>query len=203
MVCGHGPRCRRLCRPRPFLLALVVAVCLFCQTLTPLMTNSFLSAVVNGISPNKQSKTRQGRYKEGDFSAGKQRNTKEGFVPAKQEKRKHTVLQYFGSRTRRAILYAPPAHSKTERQLCQRILAKHGYAVTVLENRRLVEDLRHEGSIRPWDLLICLSSTKDDDTSCIQRDDLHQLELFQKFSIGKIKFRNEEKQLANVGSILE
>uniref|UniRef100_A0A8D2P179 Cadherin like and PC-esterase domain containing 1 n=1 Tax=Zosterops lateralis melanops TaxID=1220523 RepID=A0A8D2P179_ZOSLA len=43
------------------------------------------------------------------------------------------------------VLYAPPAHPETDRQLCQRILAKHGYTVTVLENRRLVEDLRHEG----------------------------------------------------------
>uniref|UniRef100_A0A8C3V5W6 Cadherin like and PC-esterase domain containing 1 n=1 Tax=Catharus ustulatus TaxID=91951 RepID=A0A8C3V5W6_CATUS len=50
---------------------------------------------------------------------------------------------YFGSHTRRAVLYAPPAHHETE--LCQRILTKHGYTVTVLENRRLVEDLRHEG----------------------------------------------------------
>ncbi|XP_015708818.1 cadherin-like and PC-esterase domain-containing protein 1 isoform X2 [Coturnix japonica] len=143
MVCGHSPRCRRLCRPRPFLLALLVAVCLFCQTLTPLMTNSFLSAVVNGISPNKQSKTRQGRYKE--ISA---RDT-HCFFPISDshtlKKIEDTVLQYFGSRTRRAILYAPPAHSKTERQLYQHILEKHGYAVTVLENGRLVEDLRHEG----------------------------------------------------------
>ncbi|XP_015708827.1 cadherin-like and PC-esterase domain-containing protein 1 isoform X4 [Coturnix japonica] len=185
MVCGHSPRCRRLCRPRPFLLALLVAVCLFCQTLTPLMTNSFLSAVVNGISPNKQSKTRQGRYKE--ISA---RDT-HCFFPISDshtlKKIEDTVLQYFGSRTRRAILYAPPAHSKTERQLYQHILEKHGYAVTVLENGRLVEDLRHEGpyhsSISPWDLLICLSSTKDDTSSCIQRDDLHQLELFQKVNL--------------------
>ncbi|KAF2974576.1 hypothetical protein EK904_001443 [Melospiza melodia maxima] len=64
MVCGQVPRCRRLCRPRPFLLALVVALCLFCQTLTPLMTSSILSAVVNGIAPNKLAKTQRGRYKE-------------------------------------------------------------------------------------------------------------------------------------------
>ncbi|NXC39257.1 CPED1 protein, partial [Penelope pileata] len=185
MVCGHSPRCRRLCRPRPFLLALAVAICLFCQTLTPLMTSSFLSAVVNGISPNKLSKTQQGKYKE--VSA---RNAL-CFFPVSDsqavKKIEDTFLQYFGSRTRRAILYAPPAHSKTERQLCQRILAKHGYAVTVLENRRLMEDLRHEGPYRsgisPWDVLICLSSTKNDGTSCIQSDGLHQLELFQKVNL--------------------
>ncbi|NXL86598.1 CPED1 protein, partial [Alectura lathami] len=185
MVCGHVPRCRRLCRPRPFLLALVVAVCLFCQTLTPLMTSSFLSAVVNGISPNKLSRTQQGRYRE--VSA----NNTRCFLPVSDSqavrKIEDTILQYFGSRTRRAVLYAPPGHSKTERQLCQRILAKHGYAVTVLENRRLMEDLRHErpyhSDISPWDLLICLSSTKNDGTSCIQRDDLHHLELFQKVNL--------------------
>lgn len=64
MVCGQVPRCRRLCRPRPFLLALLVALCLFCQTLTPLMTSSILSAVVNGIAPYKLTKTQQGKYKE-------------------------------------------------------------------------------------------------------------------------------------------
>uniref|UniRef100_A0A8B9ECR8 Cadherin like and PC-esterase domain containing 1 n=1 Tax=Anser cygnoides TaxID=8845 RepID=A0A8B9ECR8_ANSCY len=185
MVCGQVPRCRRLCRPRPFLLALVVAVCLFCQTLTPLMTSSFLSAVVNGISPHKLSKTQQGRYKEVSASSTR------CFFPVSDaqavKKIEDSILQYFGSRTRRAILYAPPAHSKTERQLCERILKKHGYAVTVLENRRLVEDLRHEGpyhsGISPWDLLICLSSRKNDGTSCIQRDDLHHLELFQKVNL--------------------
>ncbi|NXK47997.1 CPED1 protein, partial [Chauna torquata] len=184
MVCEQVPRCRRLCRPRPFLLALVVAVCLFCQTLTPLMTSSFLSAVVNGISPNKLSKIQQGRYKEVSAS-----NTHCFSVSDSQavKKIKDSILQYFGSRTKRAILYAPPAHSKAERQLCQRILAKHGYAVTVLEKKRLMEDLRHEGpyqsGISPWDLLICLSSRKNDGSSCVQRDDLHHLKLFQKVNL--------------------
>lgn len=40
---------------------------------------------------------------------------------------------------------SPPAHRETDRQLCQRILAKHGYTVTVLENRRLMGEPRHEG----------------------------------------------------------
>uniref|UniRef100_A0A8B9NXS6 Uncharacterized protein n=1 Tax=Apteryx owenii TaxID=8824 RepID=A0A8B9NXS6_APTOW len=143
MVCWQVPRCRRLCRPRPFLLALVVAICLFCQTLTPLMTSSFLSAVVNGISPNKQTKTQQGRYKEVS------RNNTHCFLPVSNlqtvKKIGDSILQYFGSHTRRAVLYAPPAHSKIERQICQRILAQHGYTVTVLENRRLMEGPKHEG----------------------------------------------------------
>ncbi|NXW12513.1 CPED1 protein, partial [Circaetus pectoralis] len=185
MVCGQVPRCRRLCRPRPFLLALVVAVCLFCQTLTPLMSSSILSAVVNGIAPSKLTKTQQGRYKEVSPS-----NT-HCFLPGSNsqtvKKINESILQYFGSRTRRAVLYAPPAHRETDRQLCQRILAKHGYTVTVLENRRLMEDPRLEGpyhsGISPWDLLICLSSRKNDDTGCIQIEDLHHLELFQKVNL--------------------
>lgn len=36
------------------------------------------------------------------------------------------------------------------------------------------------GRISPWDLLICLSSRKNDGTGCIQIEDLHRLELFQK-----------------------
>ncbi|NWS57079.1 CPED1 protein, partial [Chunga burmeisteri] len=98
-----------------------------------------------------------------------------------------SILQYFGRPTRRAVLYAPPAHRETDRQLCQRILAKHGYTVTVLENRRLMEDPRHEGlyhsDISPWDLLICLSSRKNDGTGCIQIEDLPRLKLFQKVNL--------------------
>ncbi|KAK2537087.1 Cped1 [Columba guinea] len=244
MVCGQVPRCRRLCRPRPFLLALVVAVCLFCQTLTPLMTSSILSSVVNGIAPNKLTKTRQGRYKEVSpsnilcFPPGSNSQTVKkshsnlqycfGFLyvllpqyssyvlhnrtqtpalticvrpmflrtvnmdPIKPSllhdpQIDNSILQYFGSRTRRAVLYAPPAHRVTDGQLCQRILTKHGYTVTVLEDRRLVEDSRHEGpyhsGMGPWDLLICLSSRKNDGTGCIQMDDFHRLQLFQKVNL--------------------
>ncbi|XP_023785782.1 cadherin-like and PC-esterase domain-containing protein 1 isoform X1 [Cyanistes caeruleus] len=184
MVCGQVPRCRRLCRPRPFLLALVVALCLFCQTLTPLMSSSVLSAVVNGIAPNKLTKTQQGRYKEVSPS------TIHCFLPGSNsetvKKIDVSILQYFGSHTRRAVLYAPAAHHEMDRQLCQRILAKHGYTVTVLENRRL-EDLRHEGpyhsGLTPWDLFICLSSRRNDGTGCFQTEDLRNIEHFQKVNL--------------------
>ncbi|NWI13644.1 CPED1 protein, partial [Crypturellus soui] len=185
MVCGQAPRCRRLCRPRPFILALVVAVCLFCQTLTPLMTSSFLSALANGISPSKQTKTQRGRYKEVSTS-----NTR-CFLPIRNpqtvKKIEDSIRQYFGNHTRRAVLYAPPAHSKIERQICQRILAQHGYTVTVLENGRLTEAPKYEGhyhsDLSSWDLLICLSSRKSDGGSCFQKDDFHHLELFQKVNV--------------------
>uniref|UniRef100_A0A7M4EVU3 Cadherin like and PC-esterase domain containing 1 n=1 Tax=Crocodylus porosus TaxID=8502 RepID=A0A7M4EVU3_CROPO len=79
---------------------------------------------------------------------------------------------------------APRSHSKRELQLYQRILAQHGYVVIVHENRGLNGGLGHDhhhlGEVRPWDLLICLSSSKANDTNCFQMDDLHQLELFQK-----------------------
>ncbi|NXD23416.1 CPED1 protein, partial [Spelaeornis formosus] len=185
MVCGQVPRCRRLCRPRPFFLVLVVALCLFCQTLTPLMTSSILSAVVNGIAPNKLTKTQQGRYKEVSPS------TIHCFLPGSNsetvKKIDASILQYFGSHSRRAVVYAPPAHHETDRQLCKRILAKHGYTVTLLESRRLVEKLRHEdpyhSGMNPWDLFICLSSRKNGDTGCFQTEDLHNLELFQKVNL--------------------
>ncbi|XP_051488140.1 cadherin-like and PC-esterase domain-containing protein 1 isoform X2 [Apus apus] len=185
MVWGQVPRCRRLCRPRPLLLALVVAICLFCQTLTPLMSSSILSAVVNGIAPSKLKKTQQGRYKEVPPSGTR------CFLPGSNsqtvKKIDDSILKYFGSRTRRAILVAPPAHRETDLQLCQRILAKHGYTVTVLGNSRLMEDPRHAGpyhsGISPWDLLICLSSRKNDGPGCIQIGDLHHLELFQKVNV--------------------
>ncbi|NXJ60251.1 CPED1 protein, partial [Rostratula benghalensis] len=185
MVCGQVPRCRRLCRPRPFLLALVVAICLFCQTLTPLMTSSILSAVVHGIAPSKVTKTQQGRYKE--VSPSTTHCFLPGSNPQAVRKIDDSILQYFGSHTRRAVLYAPPDHRETERQLYHRILVKHGYTVTLLENRRLMEDPRHGGpyhsGISPWDLLICLSSRKNDGTGCIQSNDLHHLELFQKVNL--------------------
>ncbi|XP_025907484.1 cadherin-like and PC-esterase domain-containing protein 1 [Nothoprocta perdicaria] len=185
MVCGQAPRCRRLCRPRPFVVALVVAVCLFCQTLTPLMTGGFLSALVNGISPSKQTKTQRGRYKEVSTS------TTRCFLPVSNlhtvKKIEDSILQYFGSHTRRAVLYAPPAHSKTERRICQRILAQHGYTVTVLENVRLAGAPKYEGhnhsDLSSWDLLICLSSRKSDGSSCFQIDDFHHLKLFQKVNL--------------------
>ncbi|XP_010002606.1 PREDICTED: cadherin-like and PC-esterase domain-containing protein 1 [Chaetura pelagica] len=185
MVWGQVPRCRRLCRPRPLLLALVVAICLFCQTLTPLMSSSILSAVVNGIAPSKLTKTQQGRYKEVPPSGTR------CFLPGSNsqtvKKIDDSMLKYFGSHTRRAILFAPPAHRETDLQLCQRILAKHGYTVTVLRNRRLMEDPRHAGpyhsGITPWDLLICLSSRKNNGPGCIQIGDLHHLELFQKVNV--------------------
>ncbi|XP_054255433.1 cadherin-like and PC-esterase domain-containing protein 1 [Indicator indicator] len=185
MVCGQVPRCRRLCRPRPFLLALVVAICLFCQTLTPLMTSSILSAVINGIAPSKLTKTQPARYK--DLSPSNTHCFLPGSNSQAVKKIDDSILQYFGSRTRRAVLYVPPAHRETDRQLWQRVLAKHGYTVTVLENRRLMEDPGHEGpyqsGISPWDLFICLSSRKKYDTSCIQIEDLHHLDFFQKVNL--------------------
>ncbi|KAM8820122.1 cadherin-like and PC-esterase domain-containing protein 1 [Eudromia elegans] len=185
MVCGQPPRCRRLCRPRPFALALVVAVCLFSQTLTPLMTGGFLSALVNGISPSEHTETQRGRYREVSTSGTR------CFLPIgdRQTGREieDSVLQYFGSPTRRAVLCAPPAHSKTERRLCQRLLAQHGYTVTVLENGRLTEAPKYKGhdhsDLNSWDLLICLSSRKSDAGSCFQIDDFHHLELFQKVNL--------------------
>ncbi|KFQ33928.1 Cadherin-like and PC-esterase domain-containing protein 1, partial [Merops nubicus] len=185
MVCGQVPRCRRLCRPRPFLLALVVAVCLFCQTLTPLMTSSILSTVVNGIAPSKLTKAQQGRYKE--VSSSNMHCFLPGGNSQTVKKSPCASLAWWREQWGHSSVPWPERHPRLHRRLCQRILAKHGYTVTVLENRRLMEDPRHQGpyhsSIGPWDLLICLSSRKNDGTSCIQIEDLHHLELFQKVNL--------------------
>ncbi|XP_066174658.1 cadherin-like and PC-esterase domain-containing protein 1 [Sylvia atricapilla] len=185
MVCGQAPRCRRLCRPRPFLLASVVALCLFCQTLTPLMSSGILSAVVNGIAPNKLTKTQQGGYKE--VSPSTMHCLLPGSNSETLRKVDASILQSFGSHTRRAVLCAPPAHCGTDCQLWQRILAKHGFTVTVLESRALLEHLRHEGpyhsGVSPWDLFICLSSQKNGGTGCFETEDLPNLELFQKVNL--------------------
>nr|XP_008171337.2 cadherin-like and PC-esterase domain-containing protein 1 [Chrysemys picta bellii]XP_042699857.1 cadherin-like and PC-esterase domain-containing protein 1 [Chrysemys picta bellii]XP_042699859.1 cadherin-like and PC-esterase domain-containing protein 1 [Chrysemys picta bellii] len=182
MVCWQIPSCRRLCRPRPFLLVLVVGVYLFYQILPPIRTKRFFLAVDNGSSPNKLAAIQQERYKEVSS-----RNT-HCFFPSNNSqtvnKIEDSILKYFGSHTRRAILYVPPSRGKKELQLYQRILAQYGYTVTVLEDRKLIVGLGHEhhyqGKLSSWDLLICLSSSKTDDTDCFPIDDFHQLELFQK-----------------------
>uniref|UniRef100_A0A8C3T5K9 Cadherin like and PC-esterase domain containing 1 n=1 Tax=Chelydra serpentina TaxID=8475 RepID=A0A8C3T5K9_CHESE len=182
MVCGQIPSCRRLCRPRPFLLVLVVGVYLFYQILPPIRTKRFFLAVDNGSSPNKLDETQRERYKEVSS-----RNTHCFLSSSNSQtvnKIEDSILTYFGSHTRRAILYFPPSRGKKELQLYQRILAQYGYSVTVLEDRKVNVGLGHEhhyqGELSSWDLLICLSSSKTDDTDCFPIDDFHQLELFQK-----------------------
>ncbi|KYO47556.1 cadherin-like and PC-esterase domain-containing protein 1 isoform X2 [Alligator mississippiensis] len=173
MVRGPAPCRRRLCRPRPVLLALAAVICLFCHSLTPLGTSRLLSAVVQGISPRR-------------LAAQPSPADPPCLPPSAQALRQveDSIFKSFGSHTKRAVLCAPRSHSKRELQLYQRILAQHGYAVIVHENRRLNVGLGHEhhylGELKPWDLLICLSSSKANDTNCFQMDDLHRLELFQK-----------------------
>uniref|UniRef100_A0A8C6YWS7 Uncharacterized protein n=1 Tax=Nothoprocta perdicaria TaxID=30464 RepID=A0A8C6YWS7_NOTPE len=105
-----------------------------------------------------------------------------GYCKEEEFSLKSIIMRTLNGRyhTRRAVLYAPPAHSKTERRICQRILAQHGYTVTVLENVRLAGAPKYEGDLSSWDLLICLSSRKSDGSSCFQIDDFHHLKLFQK-----------------------
>nr|XP_014428852.1 cadherin-like and PC-esterase domain-containing protein 1 isoform X2 [Pelodiscus sinensis] len=144
MVCRQVPSCHRLCRPRPFLVVLVVAVYyyLFYQTLTPIGTKRFFLAVVNGISPNKLAEPQPGRYKEVSS-----RNTRCFLLSSNSQtvkKIEDSILKYFGSHTRRAIVYIPPSRGKKELQLYQHILAQYGYTVGVLEDRKLNIGLGHE-----------------------------------------------------------
>ncbi|XP_043406078.1 cadherin-like and PC-esterase domain-containing protein 1 isoform X3 [Chelonia mydas] len=182
MVCGQILSRLRLCRPRPFLLVLVVGVYLCYQILPPIRTKRLFLAVYNGSPPNKLAESQQERYKEVSS-----RYT-HCFLPSSNSqtvnKIEDSILKYFGSHTRRAILYVPPSCGKKELQLYQRILAQYGYTVTVLEDRKLNvgrgREHHYQDELSSWDLLICLSSGKTDDTDCFPIDDFHQLELFQK-----------------------
>ncbi|XP_074871153.1 cadherin-like and PC-esterase domain-containing protein 1 [Carettochelys insculpta] len=185
MVCRQVLSCRRLCRPRPFLLVLLVAVYLFYQTLTPIRTKRFFLAVVNGISANKLPETQPWRSKEVSSRSNHCVLLSSNTQTAK--KIEDSILKYFGNHTRRAVLYVPPSRGKKELQLYQRILAQHGYTVRVLEERKMNVGLGHEhhyqGELSSWDLLICLPASKTDDTDCFPMDGFRQLELFQKVNI--------------------
>lgn len=124
-------RRRRFC-PRPFLVGLVVAICLFYQTLT-LRGTKKLTATVPGSAPNTPTETQTSRCKKG-FSLDKQ-----CFLLSDnaQEIRKieELIETHFGSHGRRAILYRPPSYSKGELRLHQHILTQLRYTVVFAEER--------------------------------------------------------------------
>uniref|UniRef100_UPI003461F91D cadherin-like and PC-esterase domain containing 1 isoform 4 n=1 Tax=Rattus norvegicus TaxID=10116 RepID=UPI003461F91D len=69
MVCRPGFLCRRRFCPRPFLVGLVVAICLFYQTLT-LRGTKKIAAEVSGTVPHTPSQT-QGSRCEKDYPQDK------------------------------------------------------------------------------------------------------------------------------------
>ncbi|XP_036995566.2 cadherin-like and PC-esterase domain-containing protein 1 isoform X2 [Artibeus jamaicensis] len=183
MVCRPVFLCRRRFCPRPFLVGLVVAICLFYQTLTPLGTKK-LAGTVPEAAPNTPTETQGNRCKKG-FSVDKQCFLLSGNA---QEIRKieESIETHFGSRGRRAILYRPPSYSKKELWLHQHILAQLHYTVLITEERLSTDpglELLGKGELGSWDLLICLSSRKAGGKLCISKEDMCQLGLHQKVNI--------------------
>ncbi|XP_034876889.1 cadherin-like and PC-esterase domain-containing protein 1 isoform X2 [Mirounga leonina] len=183
MVCRPVFPCRRRLCPRPFLVGLVVAICLFYQTLT-LRGSRKLTAAVPGAAPNTPPETQASRCEKG-FSPDKP-----CFLPSgnAQEIRKmeKSIETHFGSHDRRAILYRPPSFSKTELQLHQHILTQHRYMVVIAEERLgagLGLGLLEKGDLGSWDLLICLSSREAGGKPCISKEDMCHLGLHQKVNI--------------------
>uniref|UniRef100_A0A8C9JKW0 Cadherin like and PC-esterase domain containing 1 n=1 Tax=Panthera tigris altaica TaxID=74533 RepID=A0A8C9JKW0_PANTA len=132
MVCRPVFPCRRRFCPRPFLVGLVVAICLFYQTLTLRGTRK-LTAADPGAAPNAPTKTQASRCKKG-LSLDKQCFLLPSNV---QEIRKieKSIKIHFGSHDRRAVLYRPPSSSKMEFQLHQHVLTQHRYSVVIAEER--------------------------------------------------------------------
>ncbi|XP_077915627.1 cadherin-like and PC-esterase domain-containing protein 1 isoform X2 [Halichoerus grypus] len=183
MICRPVFPCRRRLCPRPFLVGLVVAICLFYQTLT-LRGSRKLTAAVPGAAPNTPPETQASGCEKG-FSPDKP-----CFLPSgnAQEIRKmeKSIETHFGSHDRRAILYRPPSFSKTELQLHQHILTQHRYTVVIAEERLgagLGLGLLEKGDLGSWDLLICLSSREAGGKPCISKEDMCHLGLHQKVNI--------------------
>lgn len=183
MVCRPVFPCRRRFCPRPFLVGLVVAICLFYQTLTLRGTRK-LTAPVPGAAPNTPTETQASRCKKA-ISLDKQCFLLSGNA---QEIRKieKSVKTHFGSRDRRAILYRPPSYSRMEFRLHRHALTQHRYSVVIAEERLgagLGLGLLEKGDLGSWDLLICLSSRKAGGKPCISKEDMCQLGLHQKVNI--------------------
>ncbi|XP_070279893.1 cadherin-like and PC-esterase domain-containing protein 1 isoform X1 [Myotis yumanensis] len=183
MVCRPGFLCRRRLCPRPFLVGLVVAICLFYQSLTLRGTRK-LAATVPGAAPHTPTETQASRCKR-RLSVDEQCFFLPGNAP-EIRKMEESMETHFGSRGRRAILYRPPSYSTMELWAHQHILAQLGYTVVITEERSgpdLGLELLGKGDLGSWDLLICLSSRKAAGNPCISKEDMCQLSLHQKVNI--------------------
>ncbi|XP_059567635.1 cadherin-like and PC-esterase domain-containing protein 1 isoform X1 [Myotis daubentonii] len=183
MVCRPGFLCRRRFCPRPFLVGLVVAICLFYQSLTLRGTRK-LAATVPGAAPNTPTETQASRCKR-RLSVDERCFFLPGNAP-EIRKMEESMETHFGSHGRRAIVYRPPSYSTMELRVHQHILAQLGYTVAITEERSgpdLGPELLGKGDLGSWDLLICLSSRKAAGNPCISKEDMCQLSLHQKVNI--------------------
>lgn len=180
MVCRPGFLCRRRFCPRPFLVGLVVAICLFYQTLTLRGTRK-LTATVPKTVPHTPSQTQAIRCQQG------YPQDQRCFLPFGNaqdiKKIEESINTHFGSRSRRAVLYRSPSLSKAELGLHQRVLAHHGYTVVILEEipgTGLDLELLEQDDLESWDLFVCLPSKRTDGKPCVSREDMCRLGLHQK-----------------------
>ncbi|XP_060100818.1 cadherin-like and PC-esterase domain-containing protein 1 [Heteronotia binoei] len=180
MACRQILPFRRYCRLRPFLLLLVLAAYLFYQTLTPLRTRRYLPEVGSGVLTEQEVKQKE--YKEVPT------RKVYCFLPSSnrklQKEIEDAISKYVRSHAKNVIIYIPSSNSKQDLQLYRHILTQHSFAITVLEDRKLNgQKSLHLGELNPWDLMICLSSSKADYENCLSTLDTHRTILLQKANV--------------------
>ncbi|XP_077896436.1 cadherin-like and PC-esterase domain-containing protein 1 isoform X2 [Ictidomys tridecemlineatus] len=183
MICRPVFLCRRRFCPRPFFVVLVVAICLFYQTLTLRGTRKLTTAVPRA-APHTPTETQASRCRKG-YTQDRQcfllsRNAQE------IRKIEESMKTHFGNHGRRAMLYRPPSYSKMELQLHQHILMQHDYTVVITSERPdagLGLGLLEQGDLSSWDLLICLPSRKADGKPCVSKEDMCKLSSHQRINI--------------------
>ncbi|XP_005402369.1 PREDICTED: cadherin-like and PC-esterase domain-containing protein 1 isoform X2 [Chinchilla lanigera] len=183
MRCRPVLLCRRRLCARPFVVGLVVAVCLFYQTLTPRARRK-PAGPGPGAPRHTLSEVRANRCEDG-YPRDKECLL---FSGGAQEIRKieELVETHFGSAGRRAVLYRPPSYSETELQLYQHVLTECHYTVVIMEEKFSAGrglGLLEQDNLDTWDLLICLPSRKTDGKPCVFKEDMCQLGLHQKINI--------------------
>ncbi|XP_042551973.1 cadherin-like and PC-esterase domain-containing protein 1 [Dipodomys spectabilis] len=184
MVCRPGFLCRRRFCPRPFLLGLVVALCLFYQTLT-LRGARKITAPAPGAAPHTPTDRHPGYPCKQGYPKDEPCFLLSGNAQEIKEIEK-LIEAHFGHDGRRAILYKPPSYRKMALELYQKVLAQHGYTVVITEEKLGADPelgLLEQGDLGSWDVLICLPSRTADAKSCISKEDLCQLAPHQKINI--------------------
>lgn len=180
MTCRQILPSRRYCRLRPFLLVLVLAAYLFYQTLTPLRARRYLPGVGSGVLTEQ--KLQQRVYKE--VSTRQVYCVLPSSNPKLQKEIEDAISKYVRSQAKTVIIYIPSSDSKQDLPLFQRILTKHSFAVTVLEDRKLNGQKKfYPGEVSSWNLMICLSFSKTDYEKCLSTLDSHQTKLLQKANV--------------------
>ncbi|XP_005363827.1 cadherin-like and PC-esterase domain-containing protein 1 [Microtus ochrogaster] len=183
MVCRPGFLCRRRFCPRPFLVGLVVAICLFYQSLT-LRGAKKLAAEIPGSGPHIPSQTQASRCEQ-----GYPRDKRCFHLSANaQEIRKieESIETYFGHHSRRAILFRPPSYDGAKLQTLQYLLHQHGYSVVTVEERLGAGqglELLDQGDLNSWDVFICLPSREAGGKPCIPKEHMCRLSLHQKINV--------------------